>query len=201
MTISPIQRHQTEQAIRAAMDRLLRGNIPPGSACDISTLAREAEISRAALYRSYAHLKTEFTRRLTQMQADGHLPDPRAAQIARLKDDNAQLRQRLRAAEDQVDELVSFQTTAISRLVAQHDEITRLRTALADRANLRTLPASLRKHPRPDLGGQFHPRAPGFCRVSSRIMWNLICPRAPAVLGRFRLRVTVGGLKREARYW
>ena len=60
MTISPIQRRQTEDSIRAAMDRLLRGQIPSGGGCDITTLAREARISRAALDRSYGHLKDEF---------------------------------------------------------------------------------------------------------------------------------------------
>jgi hypothetical protein len=115
VTISPAQRRQTEDSIRAAIDRLLRGQIPPGGACDVATLASEAGISRAALYRSYGHLKDEFTRRLTQMQADGHLPDPRAAQIVRLKDENTQLRERVRAGEQQIAELTAFRTTAISR--------------------------------------------------------------------------------------
>ncbi|MBV9448453.1 MAG: hypothetical protein JO345_21420 [Streptosporangiaceae bacterium] len=142
MTISPAQRRQTEDSIRAAIDRLLRGQIPPGGACDVTTLASEAGISRAALYRSYGHLKTEFTRRLTQMQADGHLPDPRAAQIVRLKDENTQLRERLRASEQQIAELTEFRTTAISRLAAQHDEIIQLRRALAAHSNVRILPTT-----------------------------------------------------------
>ncbi len=142
MTTSPIQRRQAEDSIRAAMDRLLRGQIPPGGTCDITTLAREAGISRAALYRSYGHLKTEFTRRLAQMQADGNLPDPRAAQIVRLKDENAQLRQRLLECEQQIAGLTEFRTTAISRLAAQHDEITQLRRALAAQSNVRTLPTT-----------------------------------------------------------
>jgi hypothetical protein len=45
VTISPIQRRQAEDSIRAAMDRLLRGQIPPGGTCDITTLAREAGFS------------------------------------------------------------------------------------------------------------------------------------------------------------
>jgi AcrR family transcriptional regulator len=130
VTISPIQRRQAEDSIRAAMDRLLRGQIPPGGGCDITTLAREAGISRAALYRSYGHLKAEFARRLAQMQADGNLPDPRAAQIVRLKDENAQLRRRLLECEQQIAELTEFRIIAISRLAAQHDEITQLRRAL-----------------------------------------------------------------------
>lgn len=142
MTISPIQRRQAEDSIRAAMDRLLRGQIPSGGSCDITTLAREAGISRAALYRSYGHLKDEFTRRLTQMQADGNLPDPRAAQIVRLKDENANLRRRLLESEQQIAELTEFRITAISRLAAQHDEITQLRCALAAHSNVRALPAA-----------------------------------------------------------
>jgi len=47
--ISADQRQQNEARIRTAMDRLLRGQIPPGGKCDIKTLAREAlltELSR-----------------------------------------------------------------------------------------------------------------------------------------------------------
>ncbi|MGH7733435.1 MAG: hypothetical protein ACREOE_07000 [Gemmatimonadales bacterium] len=140
MTISPAQRRQAEDGIRAAIDRLLRGQIPPGGGCDITTLARESGISRAALYRSYGHLKDEFARRLAQMQADGNLPDPRAAQIVRLKDENAHLRQRLLESEQQIADLTEFRITAISPLAAQHDEITQLRRALAAQSNVRALP-------------------------------------------------------------
>jgi hypothetical protein len=142
VTISPLKRRQAEDSIRAAMDRLLRGQIPPGGGCDITTLAREAGISRAALYRSYGHLKDEFARRLAQMQADGNLPDPRAAQIVRLNDENAQLHRRLLESERQIAELTEFRITAISRLAAQHDEITQLRRTQAAHSNVRALPAA-----------------------------------------------------------
>jgi hypothetical protein len=79
------QRRQAEQRIRAAADALLRGDIPPDGKCDISTLARQAGVSRAALYRSYPHLKEEFERRLAALRAGGTAPDPRDAQITRLK--------------------------------------------------------------------------------------------------------------------
>jgi hypothetical protein len=141
MTISPAQRRQNEDSIRAAIDRLLRGEIPPRGGCDIKTLAHEAGISRAALYRSYSHLKDEFERRLSHMRADGHLPDPQSAQIIRLKDDNAQLRQRLNARDREIVELTAFKTTAISRIAAHHAEITALRAALATRSNVHALPA------------------------------------------------------------
>ena len=53
------QRRQAEQRIRAAAGALLRGDIPPEGKCDITTLARQARVSRAALYRTYPHLKEE----------------------------------------------------------------------------------------------------------------------------------------------
>jgi chromosome segregation ATPase len=140
VTITHAQRRQTEDRIRAAMDRLLRGQIPPGGGCDVKTLAREAAVSRAALYRSYGHLKKEFEQRLARIRADGHLPDPRAAQILRLQDANTKLRQRLDEREREIAELTAFKTTALSRLAAQHTEITRLRTTLADHHNVHALP-------------------------------------------------------------
>jgi DNA-binding MurR/RpiR family transcriptional regulator len=141
VTISETQRHQVEGRIRAASDRLLSGTIPPGGSCDIKTLAREAGISRAALYRTYSHLKAEaeFEERLARMRAEGHLPDPRVAQILRLRDENAVLRQRLAKQNGEIDELTTFKTAAISRLAAQHDEIERLRVALAAHSNVSTL--------------------------------------------------------------
>jgi hypothetical protein len=140
VTISAAQRRQNEDSIRAAIDRLLRGQIPAGGGCDVKTLAQEAGVSRAALYRSYGHLKEEFERRLAQMRAEGHLPDLKSVQIVRLKDENTALRRRLADRERDVTELTAFKTTAISRLAAQHAEITRLRAALAARGNVRALP-------------------------------------------------------------
>ena len=55
---------------------LLRRRHPARRQCDITTLARQAGISRATLYRSYPHLKDEFEHdRPPQRQAGGH-PDP-----------------------------------------------------------------------------------------------------------------------------
>jgi hypothetical protein len=140
VTISAARRRQNEDSIRAAIDRLLRGQIPAGAGCDVKTLAQEAGVSRAALYRSYAHLKEEFERRLTHMRAEGHLPDLKSVQIIRLKDENTALRRRLADREHEVTELTGFKTTAISRLAAQHAEITRLRATLAAHGNVRALP-------------------------------------------------------------
>jgi hypothetical protein len=39
MRITAAQRIRNENRIRAAIDRLLRGEIPPGGNCDIKTLA------------------------------------------------------------------------------------------------------------------------------------------------------------------
>src|SRR5439155_6705317 len=88
MTISHTQRQQTEARIRAAADRLLAGAVPAGGKCDVKTLAAEAGVSRAALYRTYPHLKQEFEQRLARLRAAGQRPDPRDAQIARLTDEN-----------------------------------------------------------------------------------------------------------------
>lgn len=139
MTISDLQRRRTEERIRAAIDRLLRGQIPPGGGCDIKTLAREAAVSRASLYRTYHHLKTEFEQRLTTLRNAGHLPDPRAAQIVRLTDENTRLRQRLAERDQIITELTELRTAAMSRLAAQHDEILALRAALSNTTNVRPL--------------------------------------------------------------
>ncbi|WP_225812181.1 hypothetical protein [Streptomyces spinosus] len=39
-----------EEAIRAAMDRLLRGELPPGGRCNLKTLAAEAGVTRTGFY-------------------------------------------------------------------------------------------------------------------------------------------------------
>lgn len=50
MRITAAQRTANENRIRAAMDRLLRGEIPPGDRCDITTLAVESGVDRTAFY-------------------------------------------------------------------------------------------------------------------------------------------------------
>lgn len=133
MRISTAQRTQNENRIRAAMDRLLRGEIPPGGKCDIKTLAREAAVDRTAFYgtRPYAHLRTEFERRLQTLQQTGEIPDPREAQIARLKAQITTLTERLARAESTVGELTDFRSQALARLAAQHEEIVHLRETAA----------------------------------------------------------------------
>jgi hypothetical protein len=127
--ISAQQRHQNETHIRAAMDRLLRGEIPPGGKCDITTLAQQAGVDRTAFYgtRPYTHLREEFETRLTWMREAGDPVDHREAQINRLKNEITSLKQRLADREQTITALTDLKTEVLSRLAAQHDEITRLR--------------------------------------------------------------------------
>jgi CII-binding regulator of phage lambda lysogenization HflD len=142
MRITTAQRTANENRIRAAIDRLLRGEIPPGGRCDIKTLATEANVDRTAFYgnRPYAHLRTEFERRLHTLQQTGEQPDPRDAQITRLKNEITALKQRLSASTSTIDELTEFRTQALARLAAQHDEISRLRSSANAASHVRRLP-------------------------------------------------------------
>lgn len=142
MRITAQQRHHNEQRIRAAIDRLLRGDIPANGGCDIKTLAQEAGVDRTAFYgnRPYAHLREEFEARLKAIQAVGDIPDPRTAQIIRLKNEIAALTQRLSDRDSAIQALTEFKTLAMSRIAAQYDEITRLRRAAHANSNVRRLP-------------------------------------------------------------
>jgi hypothetical protein len=143
--LSDQDRERNEASIRAAMDRLLRGQIPPGGKCDIKTLAAASGVTRTGFYPKgdrrgpYQHLAEEFERGLTGCHATGDIPDPRDAQIARLKDENTTLKARLATTQSTVEELSGFKTLAISRLAAQHDEIQRLRTGQPKPAIVRDL--------------------------------------------------------------
>jgi septal ring factor EnvC (AmiA/AmiB activator) len=143
--ITAAQRVENENRIRAAMDRLLRGEIPSGGSCDIKTLALAAGVDRTAFYgnRPYTHLRAEFEHRLKQMQQHiGESPDPKTAQIERLKSDVDKLKTRLEQANSTIEELADFRTQALARLAAQHDEIQRLRaTSDADTKVTRLPPA------------------------------------------------------------
>ncbi|WP_329612353.1 hypothetical protein OG244_02740 [Streptomyces brevispora] len=143
MKISAAQRTENENRVRATMDRLLRGELPPGGRCDIKTLAREAGVDRTAFYgsRPYAHLREEFERRLQILQQAGEIPDPRAAQIVRLKTEVAALKTRLAAAEETTEALSDFRAQALARLAAQHEEILRLRETAAGDSRVTRLPA------------------------------------------------------------
>ena len=144
MRLSPQQRHASETRIRQAMDRLLRGDLPPGGKCDIKTLAREAGIDRTAFYgtRPYTRLREEFENRLHTIYQAGNAPDPRDAQITRLKTENQTLRQRITQSSQTHAQLTGLNNQALSRIAAQHQEITRLRGALERAAGVRRLPAT-----------------------------------------------------------
>ncbi len=143
--LSDQDRERNEASIRAAMDRLLRGEIPPGGKCDIKTLAAAAGVTRTGFYPKgdrrgpYQHLAEEFELRLSGCHAAGNIPDPRDAQIARLKDESTKLKARLAVSQSTAEELSGFKTLAISQLAAQHDEIQRLRRSQAKPATVRDL--------------------------------------------------------------
>ncbi|SRR6266568_6002347 len=147
MRISAAQRVHNENRIRAAMDRLLRGEIPPGGGCDVKTLAAQAGVDRAAFYgsRPYAHLRAEFEHRLQQLQHAGQTPDPKVAQIERLKADVDKLNVRLAQANSTIEQLSDFRTQALARLAAQHEEILRLRAAAVRNTNVTRLPSGRQK--------------------------------------------------------
>jgi hypothetical protein len=135
-----------EAKIRAAMTRLLGGDIPPGK-CDVKTLAFEAGIDRTAFYgsRPYARLREEFEQKLQDIQQAGEQPDPRDTQVTRLKDEITQLRERLSQSAGTISELTTFRTQALARHAAQHDKIARLRHDLQRAPAIRRLPAPARE--------------------------------------------------------
>ncbi len=133
---------EVETRIRAAIDQLLDGDIPDGLRCDIKSLCLLADVPRATLYRTYPHLKAEFDHRRSAAQGNGPQPDPRLARIDRLTTQINDLRARLSTRGHEISELMKFRDTALSRLAAQHEEITALRTTLrsADHAKIHSLP-------------------------------------------------------------
>ncbi|MEH0577238.1 hypothetical protein QBA54_22725 [Streptomyces sp. B21-108] len=124
--ISDDTRARNEESIRAAMDRMLRGDLPPGGKCDLNTLATQAGVTRTAFYPKkhrdgttrpgpYQHLAEEFDRRLRTLQEAGEILDPRLAQVSRLKEANATLKDRLAKQEKELAALTEFKHRALSR--------------------------------------------------------------------------------------
>ncbi|MFE2519463.1 hypothetical protein [Streptomyces mirabilis] len=151
--ISEDTRARNEEAIRAATDRLLSGDLPPGGKCDLRTLASEAGVPRTAFYAKknrdgttrpgpYQLLAQEFERRLTTLRDAGTVPDPRAAQIERLKEANATLKTRLDQRDAELETLKDFKRRVLSQIAAQHLEIERLRDQAAASGNVRRLSAA-----------------------------------------------------------
>lgn len=140
MRISEQQRRQTEDRIRAAADRLLAGQLPPGGRCDVKTLASDAGVSRSALYTTYQHLKAEFEYRCDQLRNAGQISDPREGQIDRLQAQVGQLKDRVADRDREIADLKAFRCEAVSRLAAQHDEILRLRRHTVQAGQLHRVP-------------------------------------------------------------
>jgi chromosome segregation ATPase len=78
----------------------------------------------------YQHLTEEFEQRLRALQDAGAVPDPRDGQITRLKQDNANLRERVSAREAEIAELKKYRQRALSQITAQDAELRRLRRQL-----------------------------------------------------------------------
>ncbi|WP_236244471.1 hypothetical protein [Streptomyces sp. CC210A] len=153
--ISDETRRNNERAIRQVMEQLLAGDVPPGSKCDIKTLATQAGVARTGFYPKknrdgsprpgpYQHLAEEFERRLAALREAGAMTDPRAAQVERLKSQVAGLKDRLAERQEQLAELGEFKQRALSQIAAQQMEIQRLREVLAAPSNLRALPREQR---------------------------------------------------------
>ncbi|MFJ4585090.1 hypothetical protein [Streptomyces echinatus] len=143
MALSQQQRDQIERRIRAAIDRLLAGQIPPDGACDVKTLGREAGISRAAHYRTWAHLKDEFEKRRAAAWAAGQQADPREARIARLRDLNQRLTGKLTRTHTELTRLKERHQLVLSVLAAKDDELQRLRRELSTFGRASTAPVPL----------------------------------------------------------
>ncbi|MEO8521112.1 MAG: hypothetical protein ABI603_07110 [Acidobacteriota bacterium] len=131
-----------EARIRAAITQLLGGDIPEGLKCDVKSLCVLADVPRATLYRTYPHLKAEFDHQRNAAQENGKQPDPRLARIDRCKTEINDVRARLADRDREISELKRFRDTALSRLAAQHEEITVLRAELhgGGSAEIRKLP-------------------------------------------------------------
>lgn len=149
--ISDQTRIRNEESIRSAMDRLLRGDLPPGGKCDLNTLAAEAGVARTAFYAKkhrdgtarpgpYQHLAEEFDRRLKALREAGEIVDPRLAQIERLKEANTSLQKRLTRQDEELAGLTEFKQRALSRIAAQHLEIERLRELIQAAGKVSILP-------------------------------------------------------------
>jgi hypothetical protein len=113
------------------MRQLLAGDIPEGLKCDVKSLCALSGVPRATLYRTYPYLKAEFDQQRDQVHADGTQPDPRLAQIERLKAEVTQLRKLLTSTRAELDDAKTFHGQALSQIAAQHDELTELRIRCA----------------------------------------------------------------------
>ncbi|MGC5004882.1 hypothetical protein [Streptomyces sp. NBC_00353] len=136
--ISDTDRSRNEEAIRPPWTGSFAANSRP-AADALKTLAAETGVTRTGFYPKrdrdgsvregpYQHLGDEFVRRLAALREAGEAPDPRDAQIERLKAQNAELKDRVTDRDSTIEELTEFKKLVLSRLAAQHDEITHLRS-------------------------------------------------------------------------
>ncbi|QKW22850.1 hypothetical protein HUT16_30510 [Kitasatospora sp. NA04385] len=144
MRITAAQRTENENRIRAAMDRLLHGDIPPSGTCGIKTLARESAADRTAFHgtRPCAHLREEFEHRLRSLHAIGEIADPRDAQVERLKTEVTKPKARLARADGTVEQLTDFRAQALARFAAQHEEVIHLRATAPAASRVNRLSAA-----------------------------------------------------------
>ncbi|KPN46509.1 hypothetical protein [Mycobacterium intracellulare] len=129
--MSDQRQHPVEQRVRFAMRQLLAGDIPEGLKCDVKSLCALSGVPRATLYRAYPYLKAEFEQQRDHVRADGTQPDPRLAQIERLKAEVTRLRERLASTRAELDDAKIFRGQALSRIAAQHEELAELRIRCA----------------------------------------------------------------------
>lgn len=162
MRLSAQQLQANEARILAVMDRLLSGHAPAGANCDITTLARLADIDRAAFYgnRPYAHLREQFEQRLNTLHDAGQTPNPHQAQIATLKETITTITDRISRRDRTIAELTDFKKLALSQLAAQHQEITRLRTPTPGTTNLRDRSPRTDTDPQPTRPARTPARTP-----------------------------------------
>lgn len=116
------------------MGGLPEEELPAGGHCDLKALATEAGVSRSGSTQRRTSAapfgpaptrtsRTSSSAVWTHSPPPAPFPDPRQAQIERLRADNADLRQRLTDRETRKKELTDFKTRALFQLAAQHDEI------------------------------------------------------------------------------
>ncbi|WP_205328664.1 hypothetical protein [Glycomyces sp. YM15] len=123
---------QAERRLREAMAQLLGGDVPEGMKCDVTSLCTLSGVPRSTFYRTFPHVRADFEEQLERHHASGSQPDPRVAQVERLKQEVVGLRRRLSQKKSEVIELQAFRANALSQIAAQHEEILALRRPPTD---------------------------------------------------------------------
>jgi hypothetical protein len=109
-------------------------------------LAVESGVDHTAFYGTRPHRSPRRVRTAPMFTPAGcDQPDPRDAQITRLKTEITGLKNRVVESTSTINELTEFQAQALARLAAQDDEIIRLRAAATSASRVSRLP----QRPRP----------------------------------------------------